>query len=87
MTGVSIGSAVSGTFLINLTQSSSMERFTYCASLTVSTMHWRRYRVSCNRDNLIEARLIGLQCFGVGRDSSVGIATRYVLDGPRIESR
>jgi hypothetical protein len=24
---------------------------------------------------------------GVGRDKSVGIATRYGLDGPRIESR
>jgi hypothetical protein len=25
--------------------------------------------------------------YNVGRDSSVGIATRYGLDGPRIESR
>ena len=25
-------------------------------------------------------------CFNVGRDSSVGIATRYRLDGPGIES-
>ena len=27
------------------------------------------------------------ECFVVGRDSSVGIATRYGLDGPGIESR
>jgi hypothetical protein len=26
-------------------------------------------------------------CYNVGRDSSVGIATRYGLDGPGIESR
>jgi hypothetical protein len=26
-------------------------------------------------------------CLGAGRDSSVGIATRYGLDGPGIESR
>ena len=26
-------------------------------------------------------------CYVVGRDSSVGIATRYGLDGPGIESR
>jgi len=30
---------------------------------------------------------MGLQCFGVDRDSSFGIATRYELDGPKIESR
>jgi hypothetical protein len=29
----------------------------------------------------------GSMILQTGRDSSVGIATRYVLDGPRIESR
>jgi hypothetical protein len=28
-----------------------------------------------------------LPAFSVGRNSSVGIATRYELDGPEIESR
>ena len=27
-----------------------------------------------------------MYCVGIGRDSSVGIATRYRLDGPGIES-
>jgi hypothetical protein len=36
---------------------------------------------------LIALYLIGLSAWIVGRDSSVGIATRYRLDGPGIESR
>jgi hypothetical protein len=36
----------------------------------------------------VTTRLLrGTCCNFVGRDSSVGIATRYVLDGPGIESR
>ena len=31
--------------------------------------------------------VILLYCLHVGRDSSVGIATRYAMDGPGIESR
>ena len=31
--------------------------------------------------------VLSVQAVGVGRDSAVGIATRYELDGPRIESR
>ena len=31
--------------------------------------------------------IVGVQHIHVGRDSSVGIATRYGLDGPGIESR
>ena len=30
---------------------------------------------------------VAYMAVGVGRDSSVGIATRYELDGPGIESR
>jgi hypothetical protein len=45
-------------------------------SLNVSQIHVRLERVKM---------LVMFVC--VGRDSSVGIATRYGLDGPRIESR
>jgi hypothetical protein len=31
--------------------------------------------------------LLSLSCFIVGQDSVVGLATRYVLDGPGIKSR
>jgi len=31
--------------------------------------------------------VLSLQAVGVDRDSAVGIATRYELDGPRIEFR
>ena len=43
------------------------------------------YSVSLERPFIFNLDVI--QCFYGGRDSSVGIATRYWLDGPRIEFR
>ena len=41
--------------------------------------HLKSNETSCKTDTCL--------CYVVGRDSSVGIETRYELDGPRIESR
>ena len=41
--------------------------------------HLKSNETSCKTDTCL--------CYVVGRDCSVGIATRYGLDGPRIESR
>jgi hypothetical protein len=50
--------------------------------------------LDCNRSDIqicnrlvIPVMLYGTKAWIVGRDSSVGIATRYGLDGPGIESR
>ena len=49
------------------------------ASLFLETRNWNlKGRLQIQKVN---------QCFSVGRDSSVGIATRYGLDGPGTESR
>ena len=65
----------------------------YCSSTEM--FHWTKYDLRCNcvRKFVGTALLEGatsLCCdhwtYFVGRDSSVGIATRYGLDGPGIES-
>jgi hypothetical protein len=44
----------------------------------VIVMHLHQLRIS---------EIVLLTCFDVGRCSSVGVATRYGLDGPGIEFR
>ena len=45
-------------------------------------LHWNRMSLVCNIYHLFM-----YLCFMMGRDISVGIVTRYGLDGPGIESR
>ena len=64
--------------------------FVYSSSLHVSSNQVLiMRRVSCINATSGICHYVGdrLVCIPHGRDSSVGIATRYGLDGPRIESR
>ena len=76
-----------GTLLVALADSSLHLRDTTCSlkrHMCCTETSKRNFPPAFNRYLLIICSSLQQEC---GRDSSVGIATRYRLDGPGIESR